>query len=98
MKIRILCNALLFVSVYGLAQPSYQGACAGTHNASQDDTGSTGNAVATDPAAREQVHIQMMEAPPGRRSAAGLKDTILGKDGVVIDPTPVLAGMGYQKR
>jgi murein DD-endopeptidase MepM/ murein hydrolase activator NlpD len=59
------------------------------------DTTSTGNAVSTDPAAREQVHFQMMEAPSGRGASIG---TILGSDGVVVDPTPFLKSKGLVSR
>lgn len=59
------------------------------------DTTSTGNAVRTDPAARAQVHFQMIEAPAGRSSSTSLKD-IIGPDGIVIDPTPFLINLGYR--
>lgn len=64
------------------------------------DTSSTGNAVSTDPAAREQVHFQLIEAPPGRHDngTGSLKNTILRGDAAVIDPTPLLKTMGYTKK
>ena len=61
----------------------------------KSDTSSTGNAVRTDPAAREQVHFQMIEAPAGRSSATALKD-IIRSDGVIVDPTLFLKELGYQ--
>lgn len=61
----------------------------------KSDTTSTGNAVQTDPLAREQVHFQLIEAPPGRGGSIG---KIIGSDGRVIDPTPLLLGLGYAIR
>lgn len=63
----------------------------------KSDTDSTGNAVSTDPAAREQVHIQFIEAPPGRAGTGSLANVIFKGDGVTVDPTPVLISMGYRK-
>lgn len=64
----------------------------------KSDTASTGNAVRTDPAAREQVHIQMIEAPSGRKDkgTGSLAGSILREDGITVDPTSFLLGLGYK--
>lgn len=63
----------------------------------KSDSDSTGNAVRTDPAARSQVHFQLIEAPPGRSSVTALS-TIIGGDGIVVDPTAFLTKLGYKTR
>jgi len=60
------------------------------------DMGTTGNAVKTHPAARQQVHFQLFEAPAGRRSTGALS-TLLKPDAVIIDPWPLLSKLGYTK-
>lgn len=61
----------------------------------KSDSDSTGNAVRTDPAARSQVHFQLIEAPSGRSSATALA-AITRADGMVVDPTPFLTKLGYK--
>ncbi len=59
------------------------------------DVDSSGNAVSTAPEAHHQVHFEIIHAPSGRAGFGGLKETILKSDGSRIDPTPLLARLGY---
>jgi murein DD-endopeptidase MepM/ murein hydrolase activator NlpD len=63
----------------------------------KSDTSSTGNAVRTDSAAREQMHFAFIEAVPGQKNPASIKE-IVGPSGAVVDPTAVLKSFGYQLR
>jgi murein DD-endopeptidase MepM/ murein hydrolase activator NlpD len=62
------------------------------------DVDSTGNARSTAPEARHQVHFELIDAPSGRKGSGRLLDVIFKNDGMRIDPTPVLRGLGYQIR